>query len=52
MVHFITRGHGTILSVILTERNGAAFPETNSSSVRTQAALYLPGPLSGMESRA
>ena len=25
-VHFITRGHGTILSVILTERNGAAFP--------------------------
>ncbi len=25
-VHFITRGHGTILSVILTERNGAALP--------------------------
>jgi anti-sigma factor (TIGR02949 family) len=25
-VHFITRGHGTILSVILTERSGAAFP--------------------------
>ena len=25
-VHFITQGHGTILSVILTERNGAAFP--------------------------
>src|SRR6266850_6155172 len=25
-VHFITRGHGTILSVILTERNGAVLP--------------------------
>jgi len=25
-VHFITRGQGTILSVILTERNGAALP--------------------------
>jgi hypothetical protein len=25
-VHFITRGHGTILSVILTERNGAGLP--------------------------
>src|SRR5260370_23390594 len=25
-VHFITRGHGTILSVILTARNGAALP--------------------------
>jgi anti-sigma factor (TIGR02949 family) len=26
-IHFITRGHGTILSVILTERSGAAFPK-------------------------
>ena len=25
-VHFITRGHGTILSVILTERSGASLP--------------------------
>jgi anti-sigma factor (TIGR02949 family) len=28
-VHFITRGHRTILSVILTERNGAALPRGN-----------------------
>jgi len=42
-----------ILSVILAERNGAALPETNSSSVRTQAALVFTRTTSaGWKSRA
>jgi anti-sigma factor (TIGR02949 family) len=49
-VHFITRGQGTILSVILTERNGVNLPKGKllKSTDSTGIGLYQ-GHLSGME---
>src|SRR5438128_6296086 len=49
-VHFITRGHGTILSVILTERNGAALPRANLLLSEDSRGLGIyKDHLSGME---
>ncbi len=49
-VHFITRGQGTILSVILTERNGASLPKGKflASAESTGLSIYEDH-LSGME---
>jgi anti-sigma factor (TIGR02949 family) len=49
-LHFITRGQGTILSVILTERNGVNLPRGKllTSTGSTGIGLYQ-GHLSGME---
>jgi len=49
-VHFITRGQGTILSVILTERNGVNLPRGKllTTTGSTGIGLYQ-GHLSGME---
>ena len=49
-VHFITRGHGAILSVILTERNGAALPRDNLLLSEDSRGLGIyQDRLSGME---
>src|SRR5258707_5086293 len=49
-VHFITRGQGTILSVILTERNGASLPKGKSLASAESAGLSIyEDHLSGME---
>ena len=49
-VHFITRGQGTILSVILTERNGAALPRDKFLLSADSGALGIyENRLSGME---
>ncbi|PYR96277.1 MAG: hypothetical protein DMG16_28310 [Acidobacteria bacterium] len=49
-VHFITRGHGTILSVILTERNGAALPRDKLLLSADSSGLGIyQDHLSGME---
>jgi Putative zinc-finger len=49
-VHFITRGHRTILSVILTERNGAALPRGNLLLSADSGGLGIyQDHLSGME---
>jgi anti-sigma factor RsiW len=49
-IHFITRGRGTILSVVLTERNGASLPKGHllASFESTGLSIYE-GHLSGME---
>jgi anti-sigma factor (TIGR02949 family) len=49
-VHFITRGHGTILSVILTERNGASLPKGKllASAESARVGIYQ-GDFRGME---
>jgi hypothetical protein len=48
-VHFITRGQGTILSVILTERNGAALPRDKLLSADSGGLGIYHDHLSGME---
>ncbi len=49
-VHFITRGQGTILSVILTERNGASLPKGKFLASAESAGLSIyEDHLSGME---
>jgi anti-sigma factor (TIGR02949 family) len=49
-IHFITRGEGTILSVILTERNGASLPKGQLPASPESAGLSVyEGHLSGME---
>ena len=49
-VHFITRGHGTILSVILTERSGATFPKGKLLIAADSGGLGIyENRLSGME---
>ena len=49
-IHFITRGHGTILSVILTERDGASLPKGKFlTSTDTAGVGIYEGQLSGME---
>jgi hypothetical protein len=49
-VHFITRGQGTILSVILTERNGASLPKGKFLASAESAGLAIyEDHLSGME---
>jgi hypothetical protein len=49
-VHFITRGHGTILSVILTERSGATFPKGKLLITADSGGLGIyENRLSGME---
>ena len=49
-IHFITRGQGTILSVILTERNGASLPKGQLPASPESAGLSVyEGHLSGME---
>jgi len=49
-IHFITRGKGTILSVILTERNGASLPKGRLLASPESAGLSIhEGHLSGME---
>jgi len=49
-VHFITRGHGTILSVILTERKWRSPSERQTPlQYGLRRPWYLPGHLSGME---
>lgn len=49
-VHFITRGHGTILSVILTQRNSAALPRDKLLLSADSGGLGIyQNHLSGME---
>ena len=49
-VHFITRGQGTVLSVILTERNGASLPAGKFLESAESAGLSIYADhLSGME---
>jgi anti-sigma factor (TIGR02949 family) len=49
-IHFITRGHGTILSVILTERSGATFPRGRLLVTADSGSLGIyENRLSGME---
>jgi hypothetical protein len=49
-IHFITRGQGTILSVILTERNGASLPKGQLlASPESAGPSIYEGHLSGME---
>ena len=49
-VHFITRGQGTVLSVILTERNGASLPAGKFLASAESAGLSIyEDHLSGME---
>jgi hypothetical protein len=49
-IHFITRGHGTILSVILTDRSGAAFPKEKLLVTADSGSLGIyENRLSGME---
>ena len=49
-IHFITRGKGTILSVILTERNGASLPKGQLlASPESAGPSIYEGHLSGME---
>jgi anti-sigma factor (TIGR02949 family) len=49
-IHFITRGRGTILSVILTERSGAAFPRGKLLVTADPGTLGIyENRLSGME---
>jgi hypothetical protein len=49
-IHFITRGQGTILSVILTERNGASLPKGKFLASAESAGLSIyEDHLSGME---
>jgi anti-sigma factor RsiW len=49
-IHFITRGQGTILSVILTERNGVSLPKGQLLASPESAGLSVyEGHLSGME---
>jgi len=49
-VHFITRGQGTVLSVILTERNGARLPAGKFLASAESAGLSIYADhLSGME---
>jgi hypothetical protein len=49
-IHFITRGHGTILSVILTERNGETFPGGKLLVTAESGSLGIyENRLSGME---
>ena len=47
-VHFITRGHGTILSVILAQRDGAALPKDKLLLSEDSLGIYQDH-LSGME---
>jgi hypothetical protein len=49
-VHFIARGHGTILSVILTKRNGLSLPRGTMTGAGTSGGVPLYSSiLSGME---
>jgi anti-sigma factor RsiW len=49
-IHFITRGQGTILSVILTERNGASLPKNKLLVSADSGGVSIYGNhLSGME---
>jgi Putative zinc-finger len=49
-IHFITRGQGTILSVILTDRNGASLPKGQLLASPESAGLSIyEGHHSGME---
>jgi len=49
-IHFITRGQGTVLSVILTERNGASLPAGKFLASAESAGLSIyEDHLSGME---
>jgi hypothetical protein len=49
-IHFITRGRGTILSVILTERSGASFPRGKLLITADSGSLGIyENRLSGME---
>ena len=49
-IHFITRGKGTVLSVILTERNGASLPKGQLlASPESAGPSIYEGHLSGME---
>jgi hypothetical protein len=49
-VHFITRGQGTVLSVILTERNGASLPARKFLASAESAGLSIyEDHLNGME---
>jgi len=40
-VHFVTRGHGTILSVVLTRRDGAQFPTSMALPARQSGGVNL-----------
>ena len=49
-IHFIARGHGTIVSVILTERSGATFPREKLLVTADSGSLGIyENRLSGME---
>lgn len=49
-IHFIARGHGTIVSVILTERSGATFPREELLVTADSGSLGIyENRLSGME---